>query len=1004
MPPALPADSPLLASTIIDRPVVQSPVAMQANRSFYWREGNVHMLLIERDVAVVAGAYGFRADRAVVRIESSNSPDGPVRHVAFYLDDARAVHGVGATQAQAPHLLVTVNTTGYIELATDLLKQQQHKRDPLVVRAQDRFKSSLASIRNAPVHRVVSTTIIRQPHATQSRGGGTEPYDPTGVAAGGHATPLGMASTAAQLAAVATQDASPTEADAIHIDATEATAAQSPARILPATGTVSLTFGRMVIQSDPNRNEVVAVLMGNVGVMFSDPVTGANMSLTAERAVVFLDREKAPDSVFTRIDAGSVVGVYLEDNAIATNGEYTVRAPRVFYDPRLNKAVILDAVFHTWNARQHVPLYVRADKIMQESLDVWKAHRALLTTSEFAEPHFSIAADQITLTRKADAEGDSYHYVASKPKLRWGNASVFAWPSLSGKAQEIPLRSIDLDVSQNAGMRIRTRWDVFSLIGREKPEGTDLTARIDYQGEHGPGLGADLFYELPQMFGSFSAYALLYDQGEDEIGGRNKITHDGDTRGFARWQHRQHLDDNWEVSLEAGYASDETFLEAFFPGHADATKQYETSLYLKKQQDDWALTFLLKYDVNDFTTQTTTLQSTGYTVDKLPELAFHKIGTSLWDDRLTWFSENSASYMRIRAGKDSPSDRGFTPAQSLLLFGMPNTTTFDAARAAAGLDDGFVLRGDSRHELQAPLKLGTLDVTPYLAGRVTAYSDDFQAFRGESENVRLWGAAGVRLHTEFSKTWDMIDSRMLDIHRLRHLVEPNADIMLAGANLNPEDLPVYDPSVEDIREGFVARLGLRNTLQTQRGGPGRWRSVDWLVVNTDFIMSSDDGQIAGDLPRYFSYRPEYTRGGDHFHTDVAWMISDTLAFAADMDYDFENSQVAQWRAGLTMQHTPMFTSFVDYAEIQPLDSRLLRYGFTYQFTRKYSLGFSHTIDLAGTQGRHMNLTLARELPRWRLLMFFEHDELDDDTTIGVVLIPLGVGQSRYTRPLYQQYY
>jgi hypothetical protein len=40
--------------------------------------------------------------------------------------------------------------------------------------------------------------------------------------------------------------------------------------------------------------------------------------------------------------------VYLEDNVIATDGVYTVRSPRVYYDLARNKAVLLDAVFFTW--------------------------------------------------------------------------------------------------------------------------------------------------------------------------------------------------------------------------------------------------------------------------------------------------------------------------------------------------------------------------------------------------------------------------------------------------------------------------------------------------------------------------------------------------------------------------------------------------------------------------------------------------------------------------------
>src|SRR5690606_10498775 len=98
-----------------------------------------------------------------------------------------------------------------------------------------------------------------------------------------------------------------------------------------------------------------------------------------------------------------------------------------------------------------------------------------------------------------------------------------------------------------------------------------------------------------------------------------------------------YLRDNWELSLQLGYVSDPTFLEEFFRSEADAGKPYETSFYLKKQQEETAFTLLAQYDLNDFTPQLTTLQAPGYTVDKSPELAWRQLGTAIFGNRLTYF-------------------------------------------------------------------------------------------------------------------------------------------------------------------------------------------------------------------------------------------------------------------------------------------------------------------------------------------------------------------------------
>ena len=144
-------------------------------------------------------------------------------------------------------------------------------------------------------------------------------------------------------------------------------------------------------------------------------------------------------------------------------------------------------------------------------------------------------------------------------------------------------------------------------------------------------------------------------------------------------------------------------------------------------------------------------------MQKLPELSYHRVGTALWEDRLTWYSENRASSMRLNLPKDSPAERGFTDAQSMVLFNMAAATPFDSALAATGLDEDTRVRFDTRQELQAPLKFGDLNVTPYGVFRMTAYDDDFQAYAGEDEKVRIWGGGGVRV--DCSRAWNCAPRR-----------------------------------------------------------------------------------------------------------------------------------------------------------------------------------------------------------------------------------------------------
>ncbi len=410
--------------------------------------------------------------------------------------------------------------------------------------------------------------------------------------------------------------------------------------------------------------------------------------------MIFLAGNYATRLAPHRSNAGDIHGIYLEDNVVATSGEYTVRAPRMYYDLTLNKAVVLDAVMYAWSVRQQIPMYVRAEKLRQESLDSWSGSNALLTNSDFAVPVFAIGARQLTIHQEADPtmpHGVVETFTARDTTFDVGGTPIVGWPfPLSGDSRVAPLRSASVGYSNHEGGVVRTNWDLFALAGEKKPDGVDLTGDLDFRGKDGPALGMDLAYDRPTLFGQLDWYTLPHDTGFADIGGRNTVDFDGEDRGYEVWRHRQILPDHWEVSIEASYVSDPLFLEQYFASEAVGSKQYETSIYVKKQEDDSQFTFLVRRDLNDFQAQTAQLQTPGYSVDRLPELGYHRIGTSFWDDRLTWFEQTTAGVVRIRAGTDYPAQRGFNAAQSELLFGMTpaqiaGNETFAQFFAAKGL-------------------------------------------------------------------------------------------------------------------------------------------------------------------------------------------------------------------------------------------------------------------------------------------------------------------------------
>ena len=969
-------------------PVVNMDAVLQAQRSISWRDGSAKILLLERNVSIAVGAYGFRANRALVRIDTENRLGGSIHHLALYLDEARPIHGGGAVEAQAPRLLVTVSTFGQIQLVADSLKTNDATPNGEFIEAGvERIERFLAMVTAKPLNIPAGGQLLDEDVATLRR----NRREQIAMESMGRINRLREAVTGS------------------HSDQRVATSSQDhPGRpIMATTGTVSFYADKIVFQEGNEDNEEsTLVLVGGVRVMYQNQNRQQSMSLQSENAVILLSPGAMGALGGRETAAADVRGVYLEDNVIATDGEYTIRAPRIFYDLQRNKAVVLEAVFYTWDVRHHLPIYVRAQKLRQESLTHWTAQRATLTTSEFAEPHFSIAAGQVTIRRQTGSDGAAnYKFEAADSSLRWGTLPLFYWPRLSGDLttlQETTTPRVSASYSDQDGPVIRTTWNLFSVAGQPEPEGIKLRGRADILGDRGAATGVNLDYTLPRMQGQLDGYLVMHDTAEDEIGDRFDVAFDGDTRGYALWRHRQYMRDHWDLSIEFSHVSDETFLEEFFQNEAELSKPYETSIYLKKQENDLAFTFLAQYDTTGFTPQITTLQSPGYTVEKQSELGYHRIGTALWGNRLTYSSETRLTRMRARAGDNTPNDRGFTNNQSAALFGTPANTQFDNNLAAMGVPNGYRLRLDTRHEIQSPIKMGEVDVVPYATGRATLYDDDFVEFAGEDDNTRLWTTLGFRAHTQVNKIYENVESRVLDLYRLRHIIEPRVDVFWSGSTVNPEDIPLYDDDVEGLHEGFGVRVGGKNIFQTQRGGPGRWRSVDWIVLGTDLVFRGDDTDVDREIAQFFSYRPEFSMGGDHFHTDLMWMVSDALAAVGELVYSFENERVPQWRLGLSLRQGPRLSFFTDYSEIDLLSSRLLTYGFNYELTRKYTVSLRHTLDLGGDDSRSIALSLERKLPRWRMVIETRIDELDDEVTFGIVLIPEGVRSSRLVQPAGQR--
>lgn len=668
-----------------------------------------------------------------------------------------------------------------------------------------------------------------------------------------------------------------------------------------------------------------------------------------------------------------VEAVYLEGDVVMSQGPNMIRAERLYYDFVNDRALILDAVIRATLLERNVPIYVRAAEIRQLAANRLSAQGAVLTTSEFHTPHYHVGASRIELINRTPSglSGGQTGIRAGSFRIEDATLNIVGrpiayWPSIRGNldTSETAIQSLRLGYSGDFGAELETRWQLFSLMGLETPKGFDAALSLDYFSERGPGIGVNVDYARDRYFGLIKSY-LIHDDGEDFLGRSREESSSNGIRGRFLARHRQYLEDDWEVTLELSYISDKNFLEEFFKPEFNNGKEQETLLRLKKQRDNWAFTAMLQSRLLDFTTQT----------ERLPDFGLFLVGEPI-GERWTWFSENRWGIVRYRAAD-----------QTLREF----------LRDGPSRSSGSAARVDTRQEADAPLDLGPIRLVPFFAGRGSAWGETPR----DGGVGRGFGAMGVRGSAYLSCVNPDIQSSMLDINGMRHIIKPDITAWISGSNRDSRDLYPFDESVEGIDELDGIALGLRQRWQTKRGQGENRRTVDVFTLDVEagaFGGARTDETTNG----YASFsRPEDSVARNFVSTSSIMRLNDRTALVTESNYDLNDADLDIYNLSLVVERPPRLSYLIGYRYIRDTDSNLLGADVNYQLTEKHTVAVRERFDLE--RGRTLDFTLAfiRRLPRWFTAISFQLDEAEDNFGVSFSLWPEGLpkaalGSRRFT--------
>jgi hypothetical protein len=981
-------------------------LVLKSQRLWQWSEatsadiaGDTHRLYLQGDVRVEFGVYRFSAVQASVWIERIGTSTGGkgIHEVAIFFDRV-SDPGAQAGFAQAgDRLLVTGVLEGEVRLAPDVIRQGQ-PREAFVGESEQRLA------------RLLRDLVTGGP----GDAGGVESAGPESTApivSGSGPVIPGMSRPY--------EPGSPLGPDRLDVR-------QQDYQLLPPAERRPAIFAKKAIitfawspDDEPRLmpakpgEERAAIMAGGIVMVYNDRASGNMLQVSAERAVVFFEEGPAIDLV--QAPAEKIRGVYLEGDVVATDGRYTLRGPKVYYDVQNNKAVMLDAVFFTFDEQRQLPMYLRAAAIRQEARGQFSAQKATMASSSFFQPHLSIGATSITVTQaRAPArptitqllegtdpgERDATLVDARGVSLRAGRTPFFWWPKMKGDPTAFPLRSLRMESSDNSGFAIKTAWDVFSLVGVEKPDELSWRILADGYFERGPALGTEMDWGNEDSRGGLYGYLLFNDDGEDHLSSGGRVEQDGDTRGLIYGEHVWDIDDQWMLFIEGAYFSDETFVDAFQRDLGQNSREFRNNVFLQGTDANAVLSLEAGIEANDFTVNQYLLQSPGYSTIKQPELRYSRVNDDLlsgdFPGLLSWSQDWRLSRMYLNFTEPTARELGFDNIERAReAFGLlPDQSLADRLRAE-GYTESAVMRADTRHEFSSRFELGPVNLIPFVVARGTVYDRDFEDYSADADDsYRLFGAAGMRASTTIQHVDNSVDSKLFDLHRVRHIIEPNVTAWSSASTVDQNDLPVYDEHVESLADGSAVKFGVMQTWQTQRGGLGRTRSVDFLKLNVEYVESSSDADRESPISRFFDAFPEYSLLGDFATADLVWQVSDAFALSFNEIYDFEINQSARTSVGGVVKHSEEFSSYAEARYINARDITLVDFGVEYKFTSRYSLSSSVTLDTDEGDVQTVQGTLRRRFPTNTLGVTVRYNNIDGDTSVGVVFEPQGMVESR----------
>jgi len=972
-----------LAGFVLPVEPVDGGLTITAERRWEWTTLDTKRLWLEGDVLVNLGDYAFSAPSASVWINRIPSAGGLITQYAVYFPVASEPTRYAGIGAGGKELLVTGSTRGAVQLTTVLTDRGAPAGRPELGKGVARLQRHLRGIATgAPVLEQLPDIDVTP----------TPPETPISVGA-----PIRASTDATALPPV-----------------TIRTADTGTVPIIAGSATVSWFGGSILLDSATDSVTITGGVQIDATGMRTDDGP-RDLQLSAESSVVFLEpgtlaalKAKGKDaSPATTLSALDIVGIYLEGDVVATDYQYTIRCRHMYYDLVRNKAYAADAVLRTVD-RKGMLLVARAAEMQQVAGRQWRVGESTLSSSEFFVPHLSVGVSRATVTQTA--AGDSF-VIADDVTGRIGRVPFFWMPTVQGSLDRMPIKGVQLGYGDPEGTVFGVELDPFVLLGLQRERGLDATLEAGVQSEYGINAGLRMKGDAG---GKWNAdFFGVYDFGNPE-----QTANSGDVVSPIEW--RGMVTADWvlqsspdaDTRLQLGVQSDPTLVSIFRPDDYQERRPYETAAWTTSSTDNSIFDFGASISANDWVSTMWQLASRPYTTEKYPELNYRRYGDRIFGSAVTWSSEYSGSVMSLNIQDTDSDEIGADPDAISVNPLFAASQNIREAYEGAGYDSDIRGRVATRQELALPLDVGDARITPFASANGIGYFfNDFNDYSSESDSVRGLLAGGVRASTTFTASYDTVRSRLLDLERLRHVIKPYGMLWYGWDSNDLTNYPIYDQEWEGWSGGTVGQAGIDQRLQTMRGGPGNWQSVDWVTVDAGVVVDDRGNDLQrttntpGDtfglknfqspMPSFYAWRPEYSQWGDHLYGQGTWALGDALGLYGMMtwmleDRDSQGDDLAQGSLGFRIKQSPAVTWYTEYRYVNTFDDtgeypddELLQGGMQYRVSENYNIALAGQYDFLAETFRSATGTLTRQFPDFAVTINGGYDLITNAYTFGL---------------------